>query len=205
MAALRRTLSSTKFEQEGFIVPCASSCAIRVSPLQQQQQQQQHQQSCVVLSPVSAVVSQGFALFPLSLLRLGINNSSQGMADRAGKSSSRRSPWKRFPIVLGMCFIVGVLLGLLTPDNWTSSSSSDTAKSGQDLASSDFIEGIKVENVASSGEVANALEETSGIGTKSRELVGVDAVANLSSIMLDPGSFSVCCFFLAAFACLEDS
>jgi hypothetical protein len=97
----------------------------------------------------------------------------------------------------------------LTPDNWTSSSSSSsssvTAKSGQDLASSDFIEGIKVENVASSGEVANALEETSGIGTKSRELVGVDAVANLSSIMLDPGSFSVCCFFLAAFACLEDS
>ncbi|CAM6009226.1 unnamed protein product [Sphagnum balticum] len=166
MAALRRTLSSTKFEQEGFIVPCASSCAIRVSPLQQQQQQQQqHQQSCVVLSPVSAVVSQGFALFPLSLLRLGINNSSQGMADRAGKSSSRRSPWKRFPIVLGMCFILGVLLGLLTPDNWTSSSSSDTAKSGQDLASSDFIEGIKVENVASSGEVANALEETSGIGS----------------------------------------
>jgi hypothetical protein len=209
MAALRRTLSSTKFEQEGFIVPCASSCAIRVSPLQQQQQQQQqqHQQSCVVLSPVSAVVSQGFALFPPSLLRLGINNSSQGMADRSGKSSSRRSPWKRFPIVLGMCFIVGVLLGLLTPDNWTSSSSSssDTAKSGQDLASSDFIEGIKVENVASSGEVANALEETSGIGTKSRELVGVDAIANLSSIMLDPGSFSVCCFFLAAFACLEDS
>ncbi|CAM6057406.1 unnamed protein product [Sphagnum tenellum] len=139
---------------------------------------------------------------------LGINNSSQGMADRAGKSSSRRSAWKRFPTVLEMCFIVGVLLGLLTPDNWTSSSSSsssDTAKSGQDLASSDFIEGIKVENVASSGEVANALEETSGIGTKSRELVGVDAVANLSSIMLDPGSFSVCCFFLAAFACLEDS
>ncbi len=203
MAALRRTLSSTKFEQEGFIVPCASSCAIRVSHLQQ------HQQSCVVLSPVSAVVWQGFALFPLSLLRLGINSSSQGMADRAGKSSSRRSVWKRFPIVLGICFIVGVLLGLLTPDNWTSSSSSSsssvTAKSGQDLASSDFIEGIKVENVASSGEVANALEETSGIGTKSRELVGVDAVANLSSIMLDPGSFSVCCFFLAAFACLEDS
>jgi hypothetical protein len=176
-----------------------------VSPLQQQQQQQQqqYQQSCVVLSPVSAVVSQGFALFPLSFLRLGINNSSQGMADRAGKSSSRRSAWKRFPIVLGMCFIVGVLLGLLTPDNWTSSSSSsDTAKSGQDLASSDFIEGIKVENVASSGEVANALEETSGIGTKSRELVGVDAVANLSSIMLDPGSF-FCLLFLSRCFCVS--
>jgi hypothetical protein len=46
------------------------------------------------------------------------------------------------------------------------------------------------------------LEETSGIGTKSRELVGVDAVANLSSIMLDPGFF-FCLLFLSRCFCVS--
>jgi hypothetical protein len=52
--------------------------------------------------------------------------------------------------------------------------------------------------------VANALEETSGIGSKAREIVGVDAVVNESSIVLHPGCFfSSLSFFLGHLARCE--
>ncbi len=204
MASLRRTLSSTTFqEQEGFVVlpsVVVSSCAIRVTPVQQQQQpqlqQQQQQKSCDLgSSPVSAaVVSQDFTPFLLALLGFGSSsssssNSSQGMGERVvvGKSTrGARSAWRRFPILLGMCFVVGLCAGIFTPYSWT-------PNTGQSLVSH-FSEGIKVENMATSSGgaavvVANALEETSGIGSKAREIVGVDAVVNESSIVLRSGCF----------------
>jgi hypothetical protein len=202
MASLRRTLSSTTYqEQEGFVVlpsVVGSSCAIRVTPVQQQQQpqlqqQQQQQKSCDFgSSPVSApVVSQDFTPFLLALLGFGSSNSnsSQGMGERVvvGKSSrGARSAWRRFPILLGMCFVVGLCAGIFTPYSWT-------PNTGQSFVSH-FSEGIKVENMATSSGaaavgVANALEETSGIGSKAREIVGVDAVVNESSIVLHPGCF----------------
>jgi hypothetical protein len=52
--------------------------------------------------------------------------------------------------------------------------------------------------------VANALEETSGIGSKTREIVGVDAVVNESSIVFHPGCFfSSLSFFLGHLARCE--
>ncbi|CAK9879459.1 unnamed protein product [Sphagnum jensenii] len=97
-----------------------------------------------------------------------------------GKSSrGARSAWRRFPILLGMCFVVGLCAGIFTPYSWT-------PNTGQSFVSH-FSEGIKVENMATSSGgaavgVANALEETSGIGSKAREIVGVDAVVNELSI-----------------------
>jgi hypothetical protein len=202
MASLRRTLSSTTYqEQEGFVVlpsVVVSSCAIRVAPVQQQQQpqQQQQQKSCDLgSSPVSAaVVSQDFTPFLLALLGFGSSsssssNSSQGMGERVvvGKSTrGARSAWRRFPILLGMCFVVGLCAGIFTPYSWT-------PNTGQSFVSH-FSEGIKVENMATSSGgaavvVANALKETSGIGSKAREIVGVDAVVNESSIVLRSGCF----------------
>ncbi len=218
MASLRRTLSSTTYqEQEGFVVlpsVVVSSCAIRVTPVQQQQQQQlqqqQQQKTCDLgSSPVSAaVVSQDFTPFLLALLGFGSSSSSsyssQGMGERVvvGKSSrGARSAWRRFPILLGMCFVVGLCAGIFTPYSWT-------PNTGQSFVSH-FSEGIKVENMATTSGgaavgVANALEETSGIGSKAREIVGVDAVANESSIVLHPGCFfSSLSFFLGHLARCE--
>ncbi len=216
MASLRRTLSSTTYqEQEGFVVlpsVVVSSCAIRVTPVQQQQQpqlQQQQQQKSWDFgsSPVSAaVVSQDFTPFLLALLGFGSSsssnsNSSQGMGERVvvGKSlRGARSAWRRFPILLGMCFVVGLCAGIFTPYSWT-------PNTGQSFVSH-FSEGIKVENMATSSGgtvvgVANALEERSGIGSKAREIVGVDAVVNESSIVLHPGCFfSSLSFFLGHLA-----
>ncbi len=220
MASLRRTLSSTTYqEQEGFVVlpsVVVSSCAIRVTPVQQQQQQQlqqqqQQQKTCDFgSSPVSAAgVSQDYTPFLLALLGFGSSsssssNSSQGMGEKVvvGKSSrGARSAWRRFPILLGMCFVVGLCAGIFTPYSWT-------PNTGQSFISH-FSEGIKVENMGTSSGgaavgVANALEETSGIGSKAREIVGVDAVVNESSIVLHPGCFfSSLSFFLGHLARCE--
>ncbi|CAM6033128.1 unnamed protein product [Sphagnum compactum] len=146
MASLRRTLSSATYqEQEGF----QKSCDFGSSPVS------------------AAVVSQDFTPFLLALLGFGrssSSNSSQGMGERVvvGKSSrGARSAWRRFPILLGMCFVVGLCAGIFTPYSWT-------PNTGQSFVSH-FSEDIKVENMATSSGgaavgVANALEETSGIG-----------------------------------------
>ena len=89
------------------------------------------------------------------------------MAESYAKGATKMSSWKKLLIQLGVCFVMGFLLGWVVPQKWQLFVP-DSLAVGSGTAEADLFGGFGVANAVMESKTASRL------GSKARDVISVD-------------------------------